>query len=103
MEGYRDEVIMVNIVKIIMCHAIGDYLFQSSYLADNKGKNWYLLIIHCILYCVPFAFCFGIDARLIILFGAHVIIDALKARYKKIDLLQDQILHYAIAGCFYLC
>ena len=39
MEGYTDEVIMVNIVKIIMCHAIGDYLFQSSYLADNKGKT----------------------------------------------------------------
>ena len=35
------------IIYIIIAHAIGDYVLQSSYLAGNKGKDDYILLIHC--------------------------------------------------------
>lgn len=92
----------MKLIEIIMAHAIGDYLFQSDYLAANKGKDWYILFIHCILYIVPFAFFFGLDWRILLLAGTHFVIDALKARYEKIDIWADQILHYVIGILLYI-
>lgn len=86
-----------SIIAIIVCHLIGDYLFQGDYLAANKGKDWYILFVHCVLYCVPFLVVFGFTWRIGILFATHIIIDASKARYNKIDITTDQILHYVIA------
>ena len=39
-----------KIFLIILCHAIGDYLFQPDFLAQTKGNNWYHLFLHCVLY-----------------------------------------------------
>lgn len=91
---------MENIIKIIMCHTVGDYLFQTDYMAVAKGKDWYILFIHCVCYCVPFVVVFGIDWRLAVVFAVHVITDALKARYKMITLTVDQFIHYATAMLF---
>lgn len=91
-----------TIAKILMAHMAGDYLFQSDYLAQNKGKDWYILFVHCVLYCIPFAFCFGINWKLAVLFGTHFVIDAGKARYNKFGLAVDQTLHYIIAALLYL-
>ena len=57
----------------------------------------YHLFVHCALYCVPFAYVYGIDLRLYVIFISHVVIDLMKARYKKIDYIKDQIYHYAFA------
>lgn len=89
-----------TIIKIIMCHVVGDYLFQTDYMAASKGKDWYVLLIHCICYCIPFAMAFGIDCRLAVVFAVHVVTDALKARYQKITLTADQCVHYAVAMLF---
>lgn len=88
------------IVKIMMCHAVGDYLFQTDYVAKTKGKDWYVLFIHCVCYCVPFAAVFGIDWRLAVMLAVHVVTDALKARYNLITLTVDQFVHYATAMLF---
>lgn len=93
---------IMNIFRLVLCHFIGDYFLQDDYLASNKGKDWYLLFAHCMLYCVPFAFLYGYDYRLLVLLVTHFYIDAMKARYKKIDILVDQILHYTIAFCLYI-
>jgi hypothetical protein len=69
---------------------------QGDFIANSKGKNWYHLFVHCALYCLPFYVVFGITWQLSIIFVTHIIIDALKARYKKINYLQDQVLHYVI-------
>ena len=81
---------------LVLCHLIGDYLFQTDFIAKTKGSNWYHMLVHCGLYIAPFAFCFGITWQLGILFVAHMIIDPLKARYNKINYWQDQILHYLL-------
>ena len=81
---------------------IGDYVLQCDFIAKTKGSNWYHLFVHCILYVVPFVVVFGIDWRIYVLLLTHLIIDPLKARYNKINYIQDQILHYVVASMLYL-
>lgn len=90
-----------NLVYIIIAHSLGDYVLQSDYVASNKGKDDYILLIHCVTYIAPFVFIFGITWHLIPLFIIHVIVDRLKARHHKINLWQDQVIHY-LTGLLYL-
>ena len=83
---------MIKLVQLLFCHLIGDYVLSSDYIQTTKGKNWYHLFVHTTLYCVPFAYVFGINYKLLIVFLSHIIIDALKARYAKISYSQDQLL-----------
>lgn len=85
----------------IFCHLVGDYVLQLDIIANTKGKNWYHLFVHCMLYILPFRIVYGTDWRLIVLFATHIIIDALKARYKKITYIEDQLWHYTIAFWLY--
>lgn len=82
------------IFKLILCHLAGDYVLQIDFIAQTKGSNWYHLFVHCMLYCLPFYVCFGLDWRLLVILITHLIVDSLKARYKKINYVQDQIIHY---------
>ncbi|MDY4127679.1 DUF3307 domain-containing protein [Peptostreptococcus porci] len=94
---------MINLLtKIVMCHMIGDYVLQCDFIAQTKGKNWYHLFVHCVLYCVPFAILFGVDYKLGIIFISHLIIDPLKARYNKITYTQDQVFHYLISLIYFI-
>lgn len=88
---------MERFLIIIMCHLVGDYVLQDDFIAKSKGTNLYHLFVHCALYVLPFYLAFGIDLRLCIIFVSHVIIDALKARYNKINYLADQVAHYLIS------
>ena len=82
------------IIKLIFCHLVGDYVLQSDFIAQTKGKNWYHLFVHCALYCLPFYIAFGFEWQLAFIFEMHCIIDSLKARYNKINYITEQILHY---------
>jgi hypothetical protein len=86
-----------SIIWLIVCHLIGDYVLQTPFIAETKGKNWYHLFIHCALYCVPFFILYGIVWQLGLIFVSHLVIDPLKARYGKIDYTTDQALHYLMA------
>ena len=88
-------------IDLVFCHLIGDYVLQIDFIAKTKGENWYHLLVHCLLYILPFRIVYGVDWRLIPLLIIHIIIDALKARYKKITYVQDQIAHYVIAFLLY--
>ena len=82
------------------CHMIGDYVLQSDFIAKTKGENWYHMIVHCVLYCVPFVVVFGLTEHIAFLFATHVVIDSAKARWDAIDYCGDQMLHYkAILLC----
>lgn len=88
-------------IDLVLCHLVGDYVLQIDFIAKTKGENWYHLLVHCLLYIVPFRIVYGVDWKLIALLVTHIIVDALKARYKKITYTQDQIAHYAIAILLY--
>lgn len=88
--------------ELILCHLIGDYVLQVDFIANSKGDNFYHMFVHCALYCVPFYFFYGISWQLAFIFITHVIVDLLKARYKKIDYKTDQILHYIVLMILWL-
>lgn len=85
---------MNKIINLILCHLVGDYVLQIDFIANSKGKNLYHLIVHCLLYCLPFYIIFGFVWQLIPLLLLHIVIDLLKARYKIIPYWLDQLLHY---------
>lgn len=90
-----------KIFLLVMCHLVGDYVLQGDFIAKTKGQNWYHLIVHCCLYILPFYICFGITWQLALIFITHIVIDALKAVYGKIDYVTDQVWHYVLLT-FYL-
>ena len=92
---------------VLMAHMTGDYLFQSNYLAINKGKDNYILLAHSLLYAVGVmivAFIMGVEFNtldLLILSAIHFPIDYIKAsgitpKYigDKNSLILDQCIHY---------
>ena len=88
-------------LDLILCHVIGDYVLQQDFIAKTKGENWYHLFIHCVLYILPFRLMYGTNWKLAVLFASHIIIDTLKARYKVVGYVCDQILHYVVAVALY--
>jgi len=90
------------LITIIFCHLVGDYSLQQDFIAETKGSNWYHMLVHCALYCVPFAVVYAIDIKLLLLFVSHLLVDSCKARYKAIGYTFDQVLHYMVAVVLYL-
>ena len=91
---------MNNVIHLILCHLVGDYVLQCDFIAKTKGSNFYHLFVHCALYCLPFVLLYGIDWKIGVLFVSHIIIDVLKAKFNKISYIIDQILHYIVLFIF---
>lgn len=92
---------ITNLYILLMCHMLGDYVFQTDFLALSKGKNWWHLLAHCVTYTVPFAVAFGVDQRILILFASHMLIDAMKARWNAIGYVADQVTHLLVVLSVY--
>ncbi|AJD89962.1 hypothetical protein JMA_06450 [Jeotgalibacillus malaysiensis] len=66
---------------LFLSHLIGDYLFQTSWMAGRKKDNWAALLTHCFVYTLTVAviafFTFGGLSLIAILFvfTTHVLID----------------------------
>ena len=84
---------MILLYKLLASHMIGDYVLQSDFIAKTKGENWWHLISHSITYTVPFALLMGIDIKIGLLLFSHILIDATKAKWRKINYASDQVLH----------
>ena len=103
------------IIFLVIAHCVGDYLFQSSYLALNKGKDKYLLFVHSILYAfgvILTAYIFTIEItilQILALFITHMIIDYSRTNNTVVEILGekrvlvvDQIVHYLILFLVFL-
>ena len=93
---------LTDVYTVVSSHMVGDYVLQTDYIAKTKGENWWHMIAHCVLYTVPFAVAFGVDWRIVALMVTHLVIDALKARWRVIGYVHDQILHVILAFALYL-
>ena len=93
---------IANIIKVIMCHFVGDYSMQTEYMAREKGKDWYVLFAHCVCYCVPFAIVYGCDINILLLLIFHFVADAAKARYHLMSIWEDQVFHLWVAFLLYI-
>lgn len=82
--------------KLLVCHLFGDYVLQTDFIAKTKGENFYHLIVHCVLYIVPFILV-GVRINLLwFIFATHLVIDYFKAINKVIEYDEDQYLHYGV-------
>lgn len=67
----------------LLCHLLGDYVLQSSWMANNKVRRWFPAIVHACVYFLPFFFIIhpSPTATLVII-GTHALIDRFRiARY----------------------
>lgn len=94
---------MISFIWLLFAHYIGDIALQSSWQADNKGKLWYVMFSHCMIWtaCVSIALqflgIFVIWKVLFLLFG-HWLCDSWKSKILKTPenwkyIYPDQLLH----------
>jgi hypothetical protein len=63
------------LTEIILAHAIGDYIIQNSWMANEKVKRWWPAVVHGATYTIPFLFITTSLWALLVIFSTHVIID----------------------------
>jgi hypothetical protein len=94
-------------IVILFSHYVLDYPLQGDFLASTKGKYWYSLLAHSMIYGLGMTICFKIincyaDWKVFVLVISHFIIDYYKATAKNKEkalttyLYIDQGLHNAI-------
>ena len=59
----------------LVAHAIGDYILQSDWMADNKTKSNFAAAVHAITYTLPFLFITQSIPALAVICGSHFVID----------------------------
>lgn len=59
----------------LICHAIGDYIFQSHKMATEKTRSSLWAAIHAITYTLPFLFITQSPEALAVICGTHFLID----------------------------
>ena len=96
-----------KILWVLLAHYLLDYPLQGDFLAQTKGKYWYSLLAHSVIYGLGMAFILKILGvftvwKAIILVASHLVIDYKKATAKDKDkaltsyLYIDQGLHISI-------
>ncbi len=97
---------------LLLAHYIADYPLQGTFLATTKGKSWYSLLAHSVIYgltislCLKFLGAFALW-KAVVLVTSHIIIDYRKAtatdktKAETTYLYIDQALHILIN--FALC
>ena len=93
---------MNEIFVLIFAHCIGDIVFQSEFIAKNKGEISIVMIWHSIIWtgCICIALQFFVEIYLweiLFLFIGHYICDLWKCKSTKkfpsLHLYLDQIFH----------
>ena len=66
----------------LIAHLVGDYLLQTSYMAEHKVRSWPVAILHAFVYSIPFVFLTQSATALAVIFSTHAVIDRYRlARY----------------------
>ena len=69
----------------LLAHLVGDYVLQTSHMAEHKIRSWPVAAVHAITYCLPFLFITLSLPALAVIGGTHAVID----RY-RLDALASQ-------------
>ncbi len=102
------------LVLMLLGHLVADYTLQG-WLADGKQKSWWTkicggeipnkykhdyiaaLVCHSLYWsmfvCAPFYASSHFLPAIILNTGVHAVVDDLKANRKRINLVQDQLIH----------
>lgn len=93
----------MNIIWLLFAHYIGDIALQSDWQAQNKGKYWYVMLSHCMIWaaCISIAlkYCGLLELWHVpfLVFG-HAVSDTWKSRQPKTPdqwwkIYPDQLYH----------
>lgn len=73
---------LILLIIIYLFHFVGDFVFQTRKMANNKSKSIKFLTLHVLTYCIPFLLLLGGFADkmefvwfIVWLFGTHWITD----------------------------
>lgn len=59
----------------LVCHAIGDYLVQSHWMATEKVKRWWPALVHAVSYGLVFLVLRPSLPALVVIIVTHAVID----------------------------
>lgn len=59
----------------LLCHAIGDYILQSDWMATEKTKKSIAALCHVLTYGLPFLFLRPSWTAIAVIIGTHFVID----------------------------
>lgn len=66
----------------LVCHAVGDYVLQSDWMANEKTKRSLAALVHVTTYALPFLSLRPSPLALAVIVGTHFVIDRWRlARY----------------------
>lgn len=60
---------------IILAHLVGDYLFQSHWMATCKTQRWWPAIAHGLTYTLPYLLVTQSPWALLVIASTHIVID----------------------------
>lgn len=97
---------MLEFAGLLLAHLLYDFHWQGPFIAENKGKRWFLLAVHALTWALLLGaveWGFGkphLLARVLFLFIAHYIADRWKAKQPRDDahwnlIYVDQATHLA--------
>lgn len=79
---------MTDLLILLTLHFVGDFLLQSDWMALNKSKSWDALLMHALVYVVPFTVWFMLTNDspaavkfLAVTLVAHFLTDAVTSRW----------------------
>ncbi len=94
---------MITFAALLLAHLLYDFHWQGPFIAEMKGKSWFLLSVHALTWALLLAavlWAFGALAawHIPFLFVTHFVIDGWKARHTNLPVLGtglwvDQALH----------
>ena len=85
---------------LFACHNIGDFAFQSAWMAMEKAKSKEVLFYHVVTQASPFMLLAAVPGfhitwyGLLIHMALHATVDELKGKQVIKTIWQDQLCHY---------
>ena len=94
----------MNFVWLVFAHFIGDIALQSDWQAQNKGRFWYVMVSHCLIwtavvcYTLLFLDIYSFWKAIFLVIG-HFVCDSWKVRKPKTPeawkfIYPDQAFHF---------
>ena len=59
----------------LLAHLVGDYVLQTSHMAEHKLRSWPVAMLHALVYTLPFAFITLSPWALAVICFTHALID----------------------------
>lgn len=64
-----------TVLGILLAHLVGDYLFQSHWMASQKTSHWWPAVVHGLTYTLPYVLVTQSLPALAVIAVTHVVID----------------------------